>query len=85
MGGEPKTWLWQLPYSEVAKWDVGNRFNPSWPEKHCVPLSKPLAGDVIAAVEAYTKENGHYPMHYDIEIKSDPDYDDGVEGVSWPE
>jgi glycerophosphoryl diester phosphodiesterase len=24
-------------------------------------------------------------MNYDIEIKSDPDYEDGVEGVNWPE
>ena len=85
VAGEPRTYLYQMPYSEVSKWDVGNRFNPSWPEKRCVPLSKPLAADVIAAVEAYTKETGHYPMHYDIEIKSDVDNDGGVEGVNWPE
>ena len=83
--GEPKTWLWQMPYSEVQKWDVGNRYNPAWPEKHCMPLAKPIARDVIEAVEAWTKENGHYPMHYDIEIKSDQDYNDGIEGESWPE
>ena len=50
-----------------------------------MPLAKSLARDVIAAVEAWTKENGHYPMHYDIEIKSDPSEGDGVEGVSWPD
>ena len=83
--GEPKTYLYQLPYSEVARWDVGNRFNPAWPEKHCLPIAKPLAGEVISAVEAYTRENGHYPMNYDIEIKSEVDYDGGVEGVNWPE
>ena len=83
--GEPKTYLYQLPYSEVARWDVGNRFNPAWPEKHCLPIAKPLAGEVISAVEAYTAENGHYPMNYDIEIKSEVDYDGGVEGVNWPE
>ena len=82
---EPRTYLYEIPYSEVAKWDVGNRFNPSWPEKRCMPLAKPLAADVIAAVEAYTKETGHYPMHYDIEIKSDIDNNGGVEGVNWPE
>ena len=85
VSGEPKTWLWKMPYSEVTKWDVGNRFNPAWPEKHCMPLVKPLAADVIAAVEAYTKESGHYAMNYDIEIKSDPDYDGYVEGENWPE
>ena len=85
VSGEPKTWLYQLPYSEVQKWDVGNRFNPSWPEKHCMPLCKPLAGEVISAVEAWTEENGHYAMNYDIEIKSEVDYDGAVEGVNWPE
>lgn len=82
---EPRTYLYEMPYSEVVKWDVGNRFNPAWPEKRCMPAVKPLAADVISAVEAWTKENGHYPMHYDIEIKSDPDSEEGVEGVNWPE
>ncbi|MBR5175174.1 MAG: hypothetical protein IKW89_04505 [Bacteroidales bacterium] len=85
LGGDPKTYLYHLPYSEVAKWDVGIKYNPGWPEKHCMPVCKPIASEVISAVEAWTKENGHYPMHYDIEIKSDPDYDGGVEGVDWPE
>ena len=85
MAGDPKTYLYHMPYSEVAKWDVGLKYNPGWPEKHCMPVSKPLASEVISAVEAWTKENGHYPMYYDIEIKSDPDYDGGVEGVDWPE
>ena len=83
--GEPKTYLYQMPYSDMTRWDVGNRFNPAWPEKHCMPISKPLAGEVISAVEAYTRENGHYAMNYDIEIKSEVDYDGGVEGVNWPE
>ena len=82
---EPRTYLYEMPYSEVVKWDVGNRFNPAWPEKHCMPAVKPIAADVISAVEAWTKENGHYPMHYDIEIKSETDYDGGIEGVNWPE
>ena len=82
---DPKVFLYELPYSEIVKWDVGMKYNPSWPEKHCMPMVKPLAADVIAAVEAYTKENGHYPMNYDIEIKSDPSGESGVEGVNWPE
>ena len=85
VAGEPRTYLYEMPYSEVVKWDVGNRFNPAWPEKHCMPAVKPIAADVIAAVEAWTKENGHYPMNYDIEIKSDVDTGGGVEGVNWPE
>ena len=85
VSGDPKTYLYHLPYSEVAKWDVGMKYNPGWPEKHCLPACKPIASEVIKAVEAWTKENGQYPMHYEIEIKSDPDYDGGIEGVDWPE
>ena len=85
VSGEPKTWLYELPYSEVVKWDVGNRFNPAWPEKHCMPAVKPLAADVISAVEQYTAGIGHYPMNYDIEIKSDVSGNGGEEGVNWPE
>ena len=83
--GDPKVYLYEMPYSEIAKWDVGMKYNPSWPEKHCMPVCKPLAADVIAAVEAYTRENGHYPMNYDIEIKSEFSGEAGEEGVNWPE
>jgi Glycerophosphoryl diester phosphodiesterase len=83
--GDPKTFLYEMPYGEIVKWDVGMKYNPAWPEKICMPAVKPIAADVIAAVEAYTKETGHYPMHYDIEIKSDPSGEEGEEGVNWPE
>ena len=29
--GDPRVYLWTLPYSEVLKWDVGSKPNPSWP------------------------------------------------------
>ena len=85
MAGEPRVYLWTLPYEEILKWDVGSRPNPDWPEKVCQPAVKQRAADVIDAVEAYTKEKGLPPMHYNIETKSDPDYDGGVEGRDWPE
>ena len=28
LGGDPKVYLYELPYSEIAKWDVGMRYNP---------------------------------------------------------
>ena len=85
MAGEPKVYLWTLPYEEILKWDVGTKSNPDWPEKVCQPAVKQRAAEVIDAVEAYCKEKGLPPVCYNIEIKSDPDYDDGVEGRDWPE
>lgn len=82
MADDPKVYLYQLPYSEIVKWDVGMKENPGWPEKKCIPAVKPLAYDVISAVEAYTTEHGLTPMKYNVEIKSSPD--EG-EGVLWPE
>ncbi len=80
--GDPEVYLFQLPYSEIVKWDVGMKPNPGWPEKHCMPTVKPVASEVIREVEAYVKEKGLPPMHYNIEIKSDPGEQ---EGICWPE
>jgi len=82
MEGDPKDYLYTMPYSEILKWDVGMKENPDWPEKHCMPAAKPLVSDVIAGVEAYVKEKGLSPVSYNIEIKSEPG--EG-EGVLWPE
>lgn len=80
--GDPKEYIWTMPYDSVLKYDVGMKENKDWPEKQCMPVVKPLLTDVIAAVESYTKENGLMPMKYNIEIKSSSD--EG-EGVNWPE
>ncbi len=82
MAGDSLVYLYQLPYSEIAKWDVGMKYNSDWPEKKCIPTAKPIAADVIAAVEAYIKENNLPPVKYNIEIKSS---DEEGEGVLWPE
>ena len=84
MAGEERVYLWNTPYEEVLKWDVGSKANPDWPEKNCQPAVKQRAAEVIDAVEAYCKEKGLPPMKYNIEIKSDPDYEEGVEGRDWP-
>lgn len=83
--GDPKEYLWLMPYEEVVKYDVGLKPNPDWPEKECIPVHKPLAAEVIDAVEAYTREKGLPAVKYNIEIKSSPDYDEGIEGEHWPE
>ena len=84
MEGDERVYLWNLPYEEVLKWDVGQKAHPDWPEKNCQPAVKQRAAEVIDAVEAYCKEKGLAPMKYNIEIKCEEDYDGGVEGVDWP-
>jgi glycerophosphoryl diester phosphodiesterase len=83
--GEPREYIWHMPYDSVAKYDVGLRRNPDMPEQQLIATPKRLLTDVVAAVEEYTKKNHLAPMNYNIEIKCDPDYDGGIEGRDWPE
>ncbi|MBO5419307.1 MAG: calcineurin-like phosphoesterase C-terminal domain-containing protein [Bacteroidales bacterium] len=78
---DPKEYIYTMPYSEVAKYDVGSRPSEVWPEKACVKTVKPLADDLIDFVENYTKEMGYSPVRYNIEIKSK---DAAGEGQNWP-
>ncbi len=78
---DPKEYLYRMPYSEIAKYDVGSRPSEVWPEKACVRAVKPLAADLISFVENYTKEKGYSPVRYNIEIKS---LDAAGEGQNWP-
>lgn len=78
---DPKEYIYTMPYSEVAKYDVGSRPSEVWPEKACVAAVKPLASDLIDFVENYTKEKGLSPVRYNIEIKSK---DANGEGKWWP-
>lgn len=78
--GDAKEYIYSMPYSEVKKYDVGNRESTVWPGKACMPAYKPLAKELIAFVEDYAK--GGSPMRYNIEIKSREGKD---EGKNWPE
>lgn len=78
---DPKEYIYTMPYSEVAKYDVGSRESTVWPDKACIKTVKPLASDLIDFVENYTQENGMSPVRYNIEIKSK---DMNGEGKFWP-
>lgn len=78
---DAKEYIYAMPYSEVAKYDVGSRPSDVWPEKACLKTVKPLAADLIDFVENYTKEKGLSPVRYNIEIKS---VDADGEGINWP-
>ena len=78
---DKKEYIYRMPYSEVAKYDVGKRPSDVWPEKACIETVKPLASDLIDFVENYTKENGMSPVRYNIEIKSK---DADGESINWP-
>jgi glycerophosphoryl diester phosphodiesterase len=81
---DPREYLWKMTYEEIAKYDVGMRQFPNCPEQKTLPTIKPLLSDVLSFIENYTEEKGMAPMRYNIEIKADPDWNGGIEGVDWP-
>ncbi|MCI1785093.1 MAG: calcineurin-like phosphoesterase C-terminal domain-containing protein [Bacteroidales bacterium] len=82
MPGDPKEYLYTMPYDSIAKYDVGMRPNTVWPHQAKEPAVKPLASALIDSVERFTAENGYSPMRYNIEIKSKAGKG---EGKNWPD
>lgn len=61
--------LYQMPYSEIKKFDTGKRGNSQFPEQKPMAAHKPLLSEVLALGEAYRKKH-HQDIYYNIEIKS---------------
>jgi glycerophosphoryl diester phosphodiesterase len=72
--------LYQMPYAEIRRYDVGRRGNPAFPEQQRVPAVKPLLGEVIEAAEAHASRTGRAAPRYNVEIKSE----EKAYGISQP-
>lgn len=80
--GDPKEYLYTMPYDSIAKYDVGLKPVKRWPEQAKIAEVKPLASDLIDFAEKYAAEKHHAPLGYNIEIKSRTG--EG-EGTLWPD
>ena len=67
--------IYQMNYDEVKMYDVGLKQHPRFPDQTKVAVAKPLLSDMIDAAEKYCKAKHKQPIHYNIEIKSDPTTD----------
>ncbi len=63
--------IFQMPYVEIKKFDVGQRGNALFPEQVRIATYKPLLAEVLALGEAFRMKTGE-SVYYNIEIKSDP-------------
>ncbi len=63
--------LFKMPYSEIKKYDVGQRGNPGYPEQQKLAVVKPLLREVLAAAEAHAHKTGRPLPRYNVEIKSE--------------
>lgn len=68
--------LYHMTYSEIKKWDVGQKGHPGFPQQQPLAAHKPLLAQLIDSVEAYVQERQLPPPHYNIEIKSTEQGDD---------
>ena len=80
--GDPKEYLFTMPYDSIVRYDVGLRPVERWPEQKKLAEVKPLASELIDIAESYAAKKGRKPLNYNIEIKS---VDADGEGTFWPE
>ena len=67
--------LFVMPYAQIAQFDCGKRGNSRFPEQQAMPANKPLLKDVVQSVNHYCSKNQLKRPHYNIEIKSQPNWD----------
>jgi len=72
---EKKYNIYEMTYTDVARYDCGSKGNEKFPEQQKLAVSKPLLKDVIEAVENHIKSFTQYEVDYNIEIKSSPETD----------
>lgn len=80
--GEPREYLYTMPYDSIAKYEVGLKTWEQWPQKALVSEHVPLVSDLIDFTEKYAREKHLGLPGYNIEIKSSRG--EG-EGTLWPE
>ncbi|MFD2512628.1 glycerophosphodiester phosphodiesterase [Pontibacter locisalis] len=64
--------LYQLPYEEIKKFDVGSKYYDRFPEQKLMQTHKPLLEEVVDSSQAYLKKHNLPQVFYNIETKSTP-------------
>lgn len=67
--------IYKMPYSEVIKYDVGQKLHPRFPQQLKMQVPKPLLSELIDTVEKYAKTNKKRALYYNIETKTTPKTD----------
>lgn len=67
--------IYQLTAEEIRQYDCGSRGNDRFPEQQKMKAYKPELSELVQAVEQRAKEMGRPLPRYNIEIKSEPDWD----------
>ena len=75
--GDETDWpnIYQLTYEEILNFDCGSRGNINFPDQNKQPAFKPRLVDVFKMAEKYCKDNRRNEVYYNIELKSNPEWD----------
>ncbi|MCB0633513.1 MAG: glycerophosphodiester phosphodiesterase family protein [Saprospiraceae bacterium] len=67
--------LYELTAEEIRRYDCGSRGNERFPDQKKMKTYKPQLSEVVQAADQRAKEMGRPLPRYNIEIKSQPDWD----------
>lgn len=67
--------IYELSYDEIVTYDCGSSGNPRFPEQQKIKVYKPKLEEVFKLAEKYCKDNRRNETYYNIEIKSNPEWD----------
>ncbi|WP_276495777.1 glycerophosphodiester phosphodiesterase [Pontibacter litorisediminis] len=67
--------LFQMPYSQIRRFDVGSKNYGKFPRQQLMKAHKPLLSEVLDAAQAYIQEHNLPQVFYNIETKSNPSGD----------
>jgi len=73
--------IFQYTYDEIKTFDCGTPENTQFPDQVKIPVRKPLLTDVFRLAEKYCRDEMRNEIHYNIEIKSNPEW----EGIFHPD
>jgi len=68
--------IYQMTYDQIKSYDVGSKFVSRFPDQQKMKVYKPSFSDVVDSVNAYLYARSLPPVKYNIEIKSEPHWDD---------
>jgi len=67
--------LYEMPYETIEQFDCGSLQHPSHPGQETLFAVKPLMSEAIEVIDEYVHSLGRPPIGFNIEIKSDPAWD----------
>jgi glycerophosphoryl diester phosphodiesterase len=70
-----KTKIFDLTYDQIKQFDCGSKGNARFPEQKPMSTYKPSLRDLVNEVKTFCEKNKRDLPFFNIEIKSQPDYD----------